>query len=125
MAGFILLSLVLGVLISQPEIPLSMNLMLTRLNGESAFTLMSLLGASVMPHNFYVHSSIVQVLVISSLAMSLLEHKTTNVLLFPVNVYEQTRKDKRDDFCLQYLKIRISFWAVHLDQNFWDWIVHS
>ncbi|CAK9320070.1 unnamed protein product [Citrullus colocynthis] len=60
MAGFILLSLVLGVLISQPEIPLSMNLMLTRLNGESAFTLMSLLGASVMPHNFYVHSSIVQ-----------------------------------------------------------------
>ncbi|XP_023517107.1 ethylene-insensitive protein 2-like isoform X1 [Cucurbita pepo subsp. pepo] len=60
MAGFVLLSLVLGVLISQPEIPLSMNLMLTRLNGESAFTLMSLLGASVMPHNFYVHSSIVQ-----------------------------------------------------------------
>ncbi|XP_022143762.1 ethylene-insensitive protein 2 isoform X2 [Momordica charantia] len=60
MAGCILLSLVLGVLISQPEIPLSMNLMLTRLNGESAFTLMSLLGASVMPHNFYVHSSIVQ-----------------------------------------------------------------
>ncbi|XP_011657650.1 ethylene-insensitive protein 2 isoform X2 [Cucumis sativus] len=60
MAGFVLLSLVLGVLISQPEIPLSMNLMPTRLNGESAFTLMSLLGASVMPHNFYVHSSIVQ-----------------------------------------------------------------
>ncbi|XP_022925854.1 ethylene-insensitive protein 2-like isoform X1 [Cucurbita moschata] len=59
MAGFILISLVLGVLISQPEIPLSMNLTLTRLNGESAFTLMSLLGASVMPHNFYVHSSIV------------------------------------------------------------------
>lgn len=71
MAGFVLLSLVLGVLISQPEIPLSMNLMPTRLNGESAFTLMSLLGASVMPHNFYVHSSIVQVLLISSIAICL------------------------------------------------------
>lgn len=90
MAGCILLSLVLGVLISQPEIPLSMNLMLTRLNGESAFTLMSLLGASVMPHNFYVHSSIVQVLLFSPLAI-------TNVLIFPVKVYVQIRKVKRDD----------------------------
>ncbi|KAK8688882.1 hypothetical protein V6N13_087618 [Hibiscus sabdariffa] len=58
--GFVLLSYVFGVLISQPEIPLSMIGMLTRLSGESAFALMSLLGASIMPHNFYLHSSIVQ-----------------------------------------------------------------
>ncbi|KAK8688884.1 hypothetical protein V6N13_087619 [Hibiscus sabdariffa] len=59
-AGFVLLSYVFGVLISQPEISLSMTGMLTRLSGESAFALMSLLGASIMPHNFYLHSSIVQ-----------------------------------------------------------------
>ncbi|GMI79724.1 ENHANCED RESPONSE TO ABA3, CYTOKININ RESISTANT 1, ORESARA 2, ETHYLENE INSENSITIVE 2, ORESARA 3 [Hibiscus trionum] len=59
-AGFILLSYVFGVLISQPESSLSMTGMLTRLSGESAFALMSLLGASIMPHNFYLHSSIVQ-----------------------------------------------------------------
>ncbi|GMI65815.1 ENHANCED RESPONSE TO ABA3, CYTOKININ RESISTANT 1, ORESARA 2, ETHYLENE INSENSITIVE 2, ORESARA 3 [Hibiscus trionum] len=59
-AGFILLSYVFGVLISQPEISLSMTGMPTRLSGESAFALMSLLGASIMPHNFYLHSSIVQ-----------------------------------------------------------------
>ncbi|GMI65817.1 ENHANCED RESPONSE TO ABA3, CYTOKININ RESISTANT 1, ORESARA 2, ETHYLENE INSENSITIVE 2, ORESARA 3 [Hibiscus trionum] len=59
-AGFILLSYVFGVLISQPDISLTMTGMLTRLSGESAFALMSLLGASIMPHNFYLHSSIVQ-----------------------------------------------------------------
>ncbi|XVF07894.1 hypothetical protein REPUB_Repub06bG0178500 [Reevesia pubescens] len=59
-AGFILLSYVFGVLISQPEISFSMTGMLTKLSGESAFALMSLLGASIMPHNFYLHSSIVQ-----------------------------------------------------------------
>ncbi|XWS43581.1 hypothetical protein CRYUN_Cryun16bG0116600 [Craigia yunnanensis] len=60
-AGFILLSYVFGVLISQPEISLPMTGMLSKLNGESAFALMGLLGASIMPHNFYLHSSIVQV----------------------------------------------------------------
>lgn len=60
MVGLILLCYVLGVLISQPEIPLSMNGMLIKFSGESAFALMSLLGASVVPHNFYLHSSIVQ-----------------------------------------------------------------
>ncbi|MBA0558458.1 hypothetical protein Golob_015474, partial [Gossypium lobatum] len=59
-AGFILLSYVFGVLISQPEISLSTTGMLTKLSGESAFALMSLLGASIMPHNFYLHSFIVQ-----------------------------------------------------------------
>ncbi|KAG7960478.1 hypothetical protein I3843_10G125200 [Carya illinoinensis] len=59
-SGFILLSVVLGVLISQTEISLSMNWILTKLCGENAFALMSLLGASIMPHNFFLHSSIVQ-----------------------------------------------------------------
>lgn len=61
MSGFILLSVVLGVLISQTEISLSMNWMLPKLSGENAFALMSLLGANIMPHNFFLHSSIVQV----------------------------------------------------------------
>ncbi|XP_075639631.1 ethylene-insensitive protein 2.2 [Castanea sativa] len=60
MSGFIFLFIVLGVLISQPEITPSMNGMLTISSGESAFALMSLLGANIMPHNFFLHSSIVQ-----------------------------------------------------------------
>lgn len=59
-AGFALLFYVLGVLISQPEIPLVMNGIFPKLSGESVYSIMSLLGASVMPHNFYLHSSIVQ-----------------------------------------------------------------
>ncbi|KAI4300285.1 hypothetical protein L6164_033681 [Bauhinia variegata] len=59
-AGFALISFFLGVLINQREIPLSMNGILTKWSGESAFTLMSLLGATLVPHNFYLHSSIVQ-----------------------------------------------------------------
>ncbi|KAK8553812.1 hypothetical protein V6N12_030795 [Hibiscus sabdariffa] len=58
--GFVLLSYLFGVLFSQPEISLTMTGMLTKLSGESAFALMSLLGASIMPHNFYLHSFIVQ-----------------------------------------------------------------
>lgn len=58
-AGFVLASYVFGVLFSQPEIPTVMSGMLTRFSGESVFTLMSLLGANIMPHNFYVHSSII------------------------------------------------------------------
>ncbi|KAL6998224.1 Ethylene-insensitive protein 2 [Sarracenia purpurea var. burkii] len=59
-ASFILLFYVLGLLFSQPEISISITGTLTKLSGESAFALMSLLGASIMPHNFYRHSSIVQ-----------------------------------------------------------------
>ncbi|XP_010490796.1 PREDICTED: ethylene-insensitive protein 2-like isoform X3 [Camelina sativa] len=55
-AGFVLLLYVSGVLLSQSEIPFSMNGVLIRLNGESAFALMGLLGASIVPHNFYIHS---------------------------------------------------------------------
>ena len=61
LAGFVLASSLLGVLINHPEMTLSVNGMLTKLNGESVFALMSLLGATIMPHNFYLHSSIVQV----------------------------------------------------------------
>lgn len=59
---FVFLTFVLGTLINQPDIPLSINGILTKLSGESAFVLMSLLGATLVPHNFYLHSSIVQVL---------------------------------------------------------------
>ncbi|XP_042510313.1 LOW QUALITY PROTEIN: ethylene-insensitive protein 2-like [Macadamia integrifolia] len=58
--AFLLLSYVLGVAISQPDISVAMNGVPTRLSGESVFSLMSLLGATIVPHNFYVHSSIVQ-----------------------------------------------------------------
>jgi Mn2+/Fe2+ NRAMP family transporter len=58
-AGFVLLSFILGVFI-QSEVPVSMN-GLIKLSGESAFMLMSLLRATLVPHNFYLHSSIVQV----------------------------------------------------------------
>lgn len=47
---------------SQSEVPVVMNGFLTKFNGESAFVLMSLLGANIMPHNFYLYSYIVQVL---------------------------------------------------------------
>ncbi|KAG5377460.1 hypothetical protein IGI04_042056 [Brassica rapa subsp. trilocularis] len=55
-AGLVLFLYVSGVLLSQSEIPFSINGVLTRLNGESTFALMGLLGASVAPHNFYIHS---------------------------------------------------------------------
>ncbi|KAL2323206.1 hypothetical protein Fmac_027585 [Flemingia macrophylla] len=59
-SGFVFLLFVLGILINQSEIPLSVNGTLTKLSGESAFVLMGLLGATLVPHNFYLHSSIVQ-----------------------------------------------------------------
>ncbi|GAB2300603.1 Ethylene-insensitive protein 2 [Dionaea muscipula] len=51
---------VIAMMISQPEFSLPPNSALFKLSGETAFALMSLLGANVMPHNFYLHSSIVQ-----------------------------------------------------------------
>ncbi|KAK8942623.1 Ethylene-insensitive protein 2 [Platanthera zijinensis] len=59
-AGFALLFYVLGVLISQPEVPVITNEFFPRLTGENAYSIMALLGANVMSHNFYIHSSIVQ-----------------------------------------------------------------
>jgi len=60
-AGFALLSYVLGLLVSQPQIPLTMNVMFPKISGESAYSLMALLGANIMAHNFYIHSTVVQV----------------------------------------------------------------
>ncbi|GER28711.1 divalent metal cation transporter MntH, partial [Striga asiatica] len=60
LACFILASYGTGVLISQPESSLSAGGTLTKLTGENAYALMSVLGANIMPHNFYLHSSIVQ-----------------------------------------------------------------
>lgn len=82
MAGIILLSYVLGVLISQPEIPLSTNGVLTKLSGDSAFSLMSLLGASMMPHNFYLHSSIVRVFLSSYCTCSVMLFILENLFLY-------------------------------------------
>ncbi|KAF8681901.1 hypothetical protein HU200_045350 [Digitaria exilis] len=60
-AGFALLCFVLGLLVSQPKVPVNMNVMFPKLSGESAYSLMALLGGNVIAHNFYVHSSVVQV----------------------------------------------------------------
>ncbi|KAI3683802.1 hypothetical protein L1987_84317 [Smallanthus sonchifolius] len=60
LATITLFSYFFGVVTSQRDTSLSMGGMLTNLNGESAFALMGLLGASIMPHNFYLHSSMVQ-----------------------------------------------------------------
>lgn len=60
-AGFSLLFYVLGVLISQPEIPLVMDVIFPKLTGENSYLLMALLGSNIMAHNFYIQSSIVQV----------------------------------------------------------------
>ncbi|KAL0309722.1 UNVERIFIED_CONTAM: Ethylene-insensitive protein 2 [Sesamum radiatum] len=57
---FILASYVSGVIVSQPESALSMGGMLNKLTGENAYALMSILGANIMPHNLYLHSSLVQ-----------------------------------------------------------------
>ncbi|TVU45520.1 hypothetical protein EJB05_05009 [Eragrostis curvula] len=59
-AGFTLLCFVLGVLVSQPKIPVRMNVMFPKLSGESVYSLMALLGSNVVAHNFYVHSSVGQ-----------------------------------------------------------------
>ncbi|MED6120719.1 Ethylene-insensitive protein 2 [Stylosanthes scabra] len=51
-AGFVLFTFVLGLLINRPENSLSMNGIQTKLSWESAFVLMGLLGATLVPHNF-------------------------------------------------------------------------
>ncbi|XP_040378015.1 protein ETHYLENE-INSENSITIVE 2-like isoform X2 [Oryza brachyantha] len=59
-AGFALLCFVLGLLVSQPKIPVDTNAIFPKLSGESAYSLMALLGGNIIAHNFYVHSSVVQ-----------------------------------------------------------------
>ncbi|KZV26170.1 ethylene-insensitive protein 2-like [Dorcoceras hygrometricum] len=60
LASFILVSCIFGLCISQPESSFPVGGMLTKLNGESAYALMSLLGANIMPYNFFLHSSAVK-----------------------------------------------------------------
>ncbi|KAK9058788.1 hypothetical protein SSX86_023631 [Deinandra increscens subsp. villosa] len=60
LATVALFSYFFGVITSQRDTSLSIGGILINLNGESVFALMGLLGASIMPHNFYLHSSIVQ-----------------------------------------------------------------
>lgn len=51
----------LGVLSSQSELSVVGDGLLPRLRGESVYALMSVLGSSIMPHNLYLHSFLVQV----------------------------------------------------------------
>ncbi|XP_058094525.1 ethylene-insensitive protein 2.1-like isoform X2 [Magnolia sinica] len=81
-SGFALLFYVFGILTSQPEIPFFMNGIFPRLRGESAYSLMSLLGASIVPHNFYLHSSIVQQQKPPNVSMGALCHDHFFVILF-------------------------------------------
>ncbi|XP_078428816.1 NRAMP metal ion transporter family protein [Wolffia australiana] len=59
-SGFALLFYVLGVLICQPEVPLAFNGIFPKLTGETAYSVMALLGSNIMVHHFYAHSSAVQ-----------------------------------------------------------------
>ncbi|XP_076944616.1 ethylene-insensitive protein 2.2-like [Bidens hawaiensis] len=60
LASFTLVCYLFSVLMGQPDTSLSVGGgMLITFSGESVFALISLLGASMMPHNFYLHSSFV------------------------------------------------------------------
>jgi Mn2+/Fe2+ NRAMP family transporter len=60
-SGFTLVCFVLGLLVSHPKTPVDTNVMFPKLSGESAYSLMALLGTNIIVHNFYTHSSVVQV----------------------------------------------------------------
>uniref|UniRef100_A0A0D9WVM1 Ethylene-insensitive protein 2 n=1 Tax=Leersia perrieri TaxID=77586 RepID=A0A0D9WVM1_9ORYZ len=81
-AGFALLCYVLGLLVSQPQIPLTTNVIFPKLSGESAYSLMALLGANIMAHNFYIHSSFVQGQKRSAFAVGALFHDHLFSVLF-------------------------------------------
>ncbi|KAG6553459.1 hypothetical protein Mapa_004371 [Marchantia paleacea] len=58
--GMVLLCFLLDSILTSPP-PLTMVVgMLPRLRHETLYTAISLLGANVMPHNFYLHSALVQ-----------------------------------------------------------------
>ncbi|KAJ1294012.1 hypothetical protein BS78_01G113700 [Paspalum vaginatum] len=59
-AGFTLLCFVLGLLISHPQTQVNVNVMFPKLSGERAYSLTALLGANIIAHSFYTHSSFVQ-----------------------------------------------------------------
>ena len=52
---------VLGLLVSHPKTHVNTNVMFPKLSGESAYSLMALLGTNIIVHNFYTHSAFVQV----------------------------------------------------------------
>ncbi|KQJ86905.1 protein ETHYLENE-INSENSITIVE 2 [Brachypodium distachyon] len=81
-AGLALVCFVLGLLVSQPKVPLDMNVMFPKLSGESAYSLMALLGGNVIVHNFYVHSSFVQAQKRSPVTLGALFHDHLVSILF-------------------------------------------
>ncbi|CAM0950650.1 unnamed protein product [Alopecurus aequalis] len=81
-AGLALVCFVLGLLVSQPKVPLDMDVMLPKLSGESAYSLMALLGGNVIAHNFYVHSSFVQAQKRSPVTLGALFHDHLVSILF-------------------------------------------
>nr|TKV91881.1 hypothetical protein SEVIR_9G126400v2 [Setaria viridis] len=81
-AGFTLLCFVLGLLLSHPQTPVNMNVMFPKLSGESAYSLMALLGANIIAHNFYTHSSFVQVQRSSVVTLGSLFHDHLFTILF-------------------------------------------
>lgn len=81
-AGLALLCFVLGLLVSQPKVPLDMDVMFPKLSGESAYSLMALLGGNVIAHNFYVHSSFVQAQRRSPVTLGALFHDHLVSILF-------------------------------------------
>uniref|UniRef100_A0ACD5Y3T2 Uncharacterized protein n=1 Tax=Avena sativa TaxID=4498 RepID=A0ACD5Y3T2_AVESA len=81
-AGLALVCFVLGLLVSQPKVPLDMDVMFPKLSGESAYSLMALLGGNVIAHNFYVHSSFVQAQKRSPVTLGALFHDHLVSILF-------------------------------------------
>ncbi|KAG8100700.1 hypothetical protein GUJ93_ZPchr0013g37876 [Zizania palustris] len=81
-AGFALLCYVLSLLVNQPQIPLTVNIFFPKLSGESAYSLMALLGANIMAHNFYIHSAVVQGQKRSAFAVGALFHDHLFSILF-------------------------------------------
>lgn len=61
LSGFTLVCFVLGLLVSHPKTPVNKDVMFPKLSGESAYSLMALLGTNIIVHNFYTHSSVVHV----------------------------------------------------------------
>ncbi|MDZ7289175.1 MAG: Nramp family divalent metal transporter [candidate division KSB1 bacterium] len=67
MEGFILMLIstigmcfIIEIFLSQPEIGGIISGFVPRLNGESLYVAIGILGATVMPHNLYLHSALVQ-----------------------------------------------------------------
>jgi manganese transport protein len=51
---------IIELFIVKPELPAILNGFIPRIDGESIYVAIGIIGATVMPHNFYLHSSLVQ-----------------------------------------------------------------